>query len=125
MSTPAPLTALALICTLKPSPSESSSELIARQLLAELAKHDVTGTTVRVVDYDVKPGVELDLGDGDAWPRLRAQLIAADILIVSTPTWMGQPSSVCQRVLERLDAELSETGGNGQPLVAGKGAGAA
>jgi hypothetical protein len=44
--------------------------LIARQLLDELAKHDVTGTTVRVVDHDVKPGVELDMGGGDAWPAL-------------------------------------------------------
>ena len=120
MNSPAPLTALALVCTLSPSPAESSSELIARQLLDELAKHDVTGQTVRVVDHDVKPGVQLDMGDGDAWPQIRAQLVGADILIISTPTWMGQQSSVCQRVLERLDAELSETGDNGQPLVAGK-----
>lgn len=60
------------------------------------------------------------MGPGDAWPQIRAQMISADILIISTPTWMGQQSSVCQRVLERLDAELPETGDNGQPLVAGK-----
>jgi multimeric flavodoxin WrbA len=120
VNTSAPLTALALVCTLSPSPAESSSELIAQQLLGELAKHDVAGTTVRVVDHDVKPGVELDMGGGDAWPQIRAQLIEADILIISTPTWMGQQSSVCQRVLERLDAELSETGDNGQPAVSGK-----
>jgi multimeric flavodoxin WrbA len=83
------LNALALVCTLSPSPAESSSELIAQQLLGELAKHDVSGTTVRVVDYDVKPGVQLDMGDGDAWPGIWAQVIDADILIVSTPTWMG------------------------------------
>jgi multimeric flavodoxin WrbA len=115
----APLTALALVCTLKPSPSKSSSELIAQQLLGELAGHGVTGTTVRVVDHDVRPGVELDMGDGDAWPRIRAQIVDADILIISTPTWMGQQSSVCQRVLERLDAELSQTDDNGQLVVAG------
>ena len=120
MNTPAPLTALALVCTLSPSPAESSSELIAQQLLGELVKHGVTGTTVRVVDHDVKPGVQLDMGDGDAWPQIRAQMVDADILIISTPTWMGQQSSVCQRVLERLDAELSETGDNGQPVVSGK-----
>jgi multimeric flavodoxin WrbA len=120
MNSPAPITALALVCTLNPSPAESSSDLIARQLLDDLAKHDVVGHTVRVVDHDVKPGVQLDMGDGDAWPQIRAQMIDADILIISTPTWMGQQSSVCQRVLERLDAELSETGSNGQPLVAGK-----
>jgi multimeric flavodoxin WrbA len=120
VNTSAPLTALALVCTLSPSPAESSSELIAQQLLGELAKHDVAGTTVRVVDHEIKPGVQLDMGDGDAWPQIRAQLIDADILIISTPTWMGQQSSVCQRVLERLDAELSETGDNGQPVVSGK-----
>lgn len=120
MREPAPLTALALVCTLRPSPAESSSELIARQLLGELAKHDVTGTAVRVVDHDVKPGIELDMGNGDAWPQIRAQMVNADILIISTPTWMGQPSSICQRVLERLDAELSETGDDGQLVVTSK-----
>src|ERR1700742_4533216 len=120
MTDSSPLTALALVCTLKPGPSESSSVLIAQQLLGELGKHDVTGGLVRVVDHDVKPGVELDMGNGDAWPAIRARLIEADIVIISTPTWMGQQSSVCQRVLERLDAELSETGENGQPSVAGK-----
>jgi multimeric flavodoxin WrbA len=120
MNHPVPLTALALVCTLNPSPAESSSELIAQQLLGELARHDVTGTSVRVVDHDVKPGVELDMGDGDAWPRIRARLVEADILIISTPTWMGQQSSVCQRVLERLDAELSETGDDGRLVVSDK-----
>ena len=120
MTTSAPLTALALVCTLKPAPGRSSSDLIARQLLDELARHDVAGTTVRVVDHDVKPGVELDMGHGDAWPGIRAQVAAADILIIATPTWMGQQSSVCQRVLERLDAELSDTRDDGQPSVTGK-----
>jgi NAD(P)H-dependent FMN reductase len=115
-----PLRALALVCTLSPSPAESSSELMARQVLEQLAKHGVTGDAVRVVDHDVKPGVEVDLGDGDAWPAIRAQMMAADILIVSTPTWVGHMSSVAQRVLERLDGELSETDDSGRPLISGK-----
>ena len=89
MNDPAPLTALALICTLSPSPAESSSEMIARQLLGELARLDVTGTTVRIVDHDVRPGVELDMGDGDAWPQIRAQMAGAGILIILHPTWMA------------------------------------
>jgi multimeric flavodoxin WrbA len=116
----APLRALALVCSLNPSPARSSSALIAQQVLDELAGHGVTGTSVRVVDHDVRPGVELDMGDGDAWPAIREQVIAADILVVATPTWMGQPSSVCQRVLERLDAELSETDDEGRTLTSGK-----
>ena len=114
------LTALALVCTLKQSPNESSSQLLARQLLDELATHDVTGTAVRLVDYDIKPGVGLDEGGGDQWPHLREQIIASDILVIVTPTWMGHLSSVAQRALERLDAELSETDENGRPLVEGK-----
>lgn len=115
-----PLRALALICSLKPSPADSSSDLIARQVLQALADHQVTGETVRVVDHDVKPGVEKDMGAGDAWPALRDKVLDADILVMATPTWMGQASSVCMRVLERLDAELSEKDGQGRPSVFGK-----
>jgi multimeric flavodoxin WrbA len=118
--TPAPLTAVALVCTLKPAPATSSSELMASQLLAELAKHDVSGTSLRVVDFDVRPGVETDMGAGDEWPAIRSRVLGADILVIVTPTWMGHPSSVANRVLERLDAELSETDENGRPDVAGK-----
>ena len=116
MTDNAPLRALALVCSLKPSPAPSSSDLIARQVLEELGKHGVTGSVVRVVDHDVLPGVEVDMGDGDAWPAIREQLMAADILLVSTPTWVGHMSSVAQRVLERLDGELSETDDSGRPL---------
>jgi len=115
-----PLSALALVCTLKPSPAESSSQLLATQLLDELTTHGVTGTAVRLADYDIKPGVSLDEGDGDQWPQIRHQVIASDILVIVTPTWMGHLSSIAQRVLERLDAELSETDADGRPLVEGK-----
>ncbi|HEX7303832.1 flavodoxin family protein [Lentzea sp.] len=114
------LTALALVCSLKPSPAPSSSDLIATQLLAELKKHGVDGETIRVVDHDVKPGVEADMGDGDAWPALREAVGRADILIIATPTWMGHASSVAHRVLERLDAALSETDDEGRPAMFGK-----
>ncbi len=120
MTEPAPLRALALVCSLKASPAPSSSDLIARQLLEQLEKNGVSGAVVRVVDHDVLPGVEVDMGEGDAWPAIREQLMAVDILIVSTPTWVGHMSSVAQRVLERLDAELSETDDSGRPLVTGK-----
>jgi multimeric flavodoxin WrbA len=114
------LHALALNCTLKPSPSESSGDLLAQQVLDALAPHGVEGEIVRVVDFDVKPGVEADMGDGDEWPAIREKVMAADILVFATPTWMGHMSSVAQRVLERLDAELSETDDEGRPILAGK-----
>jgi multimeric flavodoxin WrbA len=112
--------ALALVCSLKPSPEPSSSELMARQVLDELSGHGVNGEVVRVADYDLKPGVKADMGDGDQWPRLREKLYAADILVFATPTWVGHMSSIAQRVLERLDAELSETDDHGRPALYGK-----
>ncbi len=73
-----------------------------------------------MADHDVRPGIGVDLGDGDAWPAIREKVLAADILLIATPIWLGHPSSVCQRVLERLNAESSETDDEGRPLVYGK-----
>jgi multimeric flavodoxin WrbA len=117
---PAEITALALVCTLNPSPAESSSELIAGQVLDALKEQGISGSLVRVVDHDIKPGVQVDMGSGDEWPQIRSQVLAADILLVATPTWMGQHTSVCQRVLERLDAELSEKDDQGRLITNGK-----
>lgn len=120
-----PLTALVLCCTLSKSPKASSSELIGTRLLGALAEHGVEGDQVRVVDHPVAFGVSTDEGDGDAWPELRRQVLAADIVVLSTPIWMGQPSAVCKLVLERLDAELGETDDEGRTLTSGKVAGVA
>ncbi|MBG6184084.1 multimeric flavodoxin WrbA [Arthrobacter sp. CAN_A214] len=114
------LSAIALVCTLTPSPEPSSSELMAHHILDQLKEYGVESSLVRVVDYDVRHGVLTDMGDGDEWPALRQRILAADILILSTPIWMGHPSSVAQQVLERLDAELSETDEQGRPILYGK-----
>jgi multimeric flavodoxin WrbA len=83
---------------------------------------EVTGEVARVVDHDVKFGVSTDEGEGDGWPALRARMLDADILVIATPIWMGQPASVCKMTLERLDAELSETDDEGRMLTYGKSA---
>lgn len=114
------LRAVVLNCTLKPSPAPSSAELLGREVLAALADHDVTGEVIRVADHDVRFGVSTDEGDGDAWPAIRATILDASVLVIATPIWMGQPSSVCKMVLERLDAELSETDDQGRLLTFGK-----
>lgn len=116
----ASLSAVALVCTLKKSPAESSSDRIARQLLDELTAHEVSGEVIRLVDHDIRPGVSADEGDGDQWPDIRARVAGADILLFCTPTWLGHMSSVAQRALERLDAELSETDDAGRPAMFGK-----
>ncbi len=111
---------LSLVCTLSPSSKPSSSMHLAHQAGEEFRKLGAQVETVRVVDHDVHPGVGLDMGEGDAWPALREKMLAADILLLATPIWLGHPSSVCQRVLERLDAELSEKDEQGRLLTYGK-----
>jgi multimeric flavodoxin WrbA len=103
------LTAIALNCTLKRSPEPSSCELLLSQVLAALEDHGVAGELVRVADQAVLPGVSSDEGEGDAWPALRRRILDARILVLGTPIWLGQPSSVCKRVLERMDAFIGET----------------
>ena len=114
------LRCLVLNCTLKKSPAESSSELLGSQILTAFADLGVAGSMERVVDHDVHFGVSTDEGDGDGWPGLRTKMLAADVLVLVTPIWMGQPSSVSKVVLERLDAELSETDDEGRLLTYGK-----
>ena len=120
MGTAAPmtdLTALVLVCTLNRSPKESSSQLIGTQVLNALREHGAEGQVVRVVDEGVAFGVSTDEGDGDGWPGIREKMLTADILVIATPIWLGQPSSVCKMVLERLDAELSESDDQGRMLT--------
>ena len=112
--------ALILNCSLKPSPQDSSTQRIATEVAAALVDRGATAEHIRVVDHDVRFGVTTDEGDGDSWPVLRDKLVAADILVMATPIWMGQPSSVCKMVLERLDAELGETDEDGRPSMFGK-----
>jgi multimeric flavodoxin WrbA len=108
---------LVLNCTLSPSPATSNTEALVRVVMEALEEHDVETELVRVVDHDVKPGVSSDEGDGDEWPAIHDKILEAEILIVATPTWLGRPSSVAQRVLERLDALLSEEDDEGRPVA--------
>jgi multimeric flavodoxin WrbA len=115
-----PIKVLALVTSLKPSPAPSSSELIASHLFDQFRRDGAQCESVRCVDHSILPGIEADMGPGDEWPAIRDKVLAADILVISTPTWMGHMSSVAQRVLERLDAELSFTDDADRPHLAGK-----
>ncbi|RRN73272.1 flavodoxin family protein [Agrobacterium deltaense] len=116
------LKVLALNATLKSSTSAepSSTEKLLTLILRELGNHDVQTETIRLADHDIKPGVTSDEGEGDAWPAIREKIVAADILLFGTPIWLGQPSSVCKRALERMDAFLDETDAQGRMVSYGK-----
>jgi len=115
--------AVVLNCTLKPSPGVSSTEALARVVIAELETGGAEVELVRLVDLNIKPGVTGDEGDGDDWPALNAKLKAANIVVFATPTWLGQMSSVAMRALERMDAWFGDTDDSGRPVAFGKVAG--
>lgn len=109
--------AFALNCSLKPTPAPSSTDRMCALLAEALAEHDVRLKIQRAVDHDILPGVSSDEGDGDEWPELRSKILDARIFVLATPVWLGNPSSVCRRVLERLDAFLGETDDRGRPIA--------
>ena len=116
------LTALALNCTLKTKRAEdpSSTDRMVKLLAAAMEPLGVTTEVLQLADYDIKPGVTSDEGDGDAWPDIRRKILDADILVMGTPIWMGQPSSVCKRALERMDAFLEEKDDKGRMVSYGR-----
>ncbi len=105
------LKVLAFNCSLKSvqGKEKSSTQTLLEQLLEALAEHGAEGSIVRAVDHNIKPGVKSDEGEGDDWPALRQRVLNADIVVIATPIWLGQPSSVAKRVMERMDAFLDET----------------
>lgn len=115
------LKAIAFNGTLKSSGGDPSSTDRLLALIADgLKKHGIDTDVIRLADHNILPGVTSDEGEGDAWPAIREKLLAADILIVGTPIWMGQTSSVTKRALERMDAFLSETDDQGRMVSYGR-----
>jgi multimeric flavodoxin WrbA len=116
------LTVFGFNCSLKRSDGKetSSTDALMNDFFAALAENGARGEIVRAADFDIKPGVSSDEGDGDAWPDLRTRMLAADILVIGTPIWLGQPSSVAKRVLERMDAFLEEKDARGRMPSYGK-----
>ncbi len=109
--------ALILNCSLKQSPEPSNTAALAKVVAEALREKEVEVTEVRLVDHEIKPGVETDMGPGDEWPTIHDAVLAAEILVVATPTWIARPSSVAQRMLERMDAMIAETDDSERPVA--------
>ncbi|MGE0311880.1 MAG: flavodoxin family protein [Lautropia sp.] len=108
------LKALGLNCSLKPSAEGSSTQRLLDDVGGDLKALDVAFETVHVAALNILPGVTSNEGPADDWPALRERVLDADILVLGSPIWLGQPSSVAKRVVERMDAFLSETDGHGR-----------
>ncbi|MDE1996321.1 MAG: flavodoxin family protein [Rhizobiaceae bacterium] len=115
------LKAIALNATLKSSGGEpSSTGRMLSLIAAAMAKAGVKTETIRLAGFNIKPGVTSDEGDGDEWPGIRQKILDADIIVLGSPIWMGQPDSISKRVLERMDAFFDETDDEGRMVSYGK-----
>ena len=118
------LNALTINCTLKLRPEGSHTDKLLGIAEAILARNGVALEQVRLVDHNIAPGVFPDMtehgADHDDWPNIWEKVKAADILVVGTPIWLGEKSSVCQRLIERLYAHSGQTNHKGQYVFYGK-----
>ncbi len=118
------LRALFLNCTLKRSPELSHTEGLIGISRAIMEKNGVTVELLRPVDFAIANGVYPDMTEHgwpeDEWPRLFGKVEAADILVVTTPIWLGEKSSVCTKVVERLYGMSGQLNEQGQYAYYGK-----
>ena len=118
------LKALTINCTLKSSPEGSHTDKLLGVTEAILVRNDVALEQVRLVDHAIAPGVYPDMTEHgaaqDDWPAIWDKVAAADILVIGTPIWLGEKSSVCQRLIERLYAHSGQTNDKGQYAFYGK-----
>jgi multimeric flavodoxin WrbA len=100
------LSAVYINCTLKRSPEVSHTRGLADRAIAILERNGVGVEVIRAVDHELPPGVQPDMTqhgfDRDDWPAIFERVLAADILVLLSPIWLGEKSSVCTRVIERL-----------------------
>lgn len=121
------LRALYINCSLKPSPEQSHTQGLIALSAAIMEANSVHVDQIRAVDENIAPGVWPDMTDhgfdGDGWPLVYEKVAAADILVLGSPIWLGEKSSVCARVIERLYGHSSELNSNGQYAYYGKAGG--
>ena len=121
------LRALFISCTLKRSPEISNTEGLAEISMEIMRRQGVTVELVRAVDHEIPVGVYPDMTlhgwPADDWPAIFEQVDAADILVLCTPIWLGEKSSVCTKVIERLYGNSSLLNADGQYAYYGRTAG--
>ena len=121
------LTALFINCTLKKSPEQSHTEGLMRISMEIMETNNIRVNIVRAVDHDIALGLWPDMTehgwDRDDWPKIYKQVKAADILVLGSPIWLGEKSSVCNQIVERLYSTSSDLNESGQYAYYGKVAG--
>lgn len=118
------LSAIFINCTLEKSPRLSHTSRLIEVSKGIMEREKVPVDQIRLVDHEVAHGVYPDMTeygwDTDEWPALFERVVKADILVVATPIWLGEKSSVAKKLIERLDAMSGKTNEKGQSLFYGK-----
>ncbi len=118
------LRAMFINATLKPSPSKSHTDGLINISRGIMEKNNVAVEVIRLVDYDVAPGVYPDMTkhgfDKDDWPELHKKIMQADILVLAGPIWLGDNSSEMKKTIERLYANSGDLNSSGQYAYYGK-----
>jgi len=118
------LKALFINCTLKKSPELSHTDGLMSISRSIMEKNKVTVELVRAVDYDIAYGVYPDMTEHgwakDEWPGIYEKVKAADIVVIGSPIWLGEKSSVCTKVIERFYSESGLLNEEGQYSFYGK-----
>ncbi|MEM8955269.1 MAG: flavodoxin family protein [Verrucomicrobiota bacterium] len=101
------LKVLFLNCTLERTPRRSHTEGLIKVAQGIYEANGVETKIIRPVDYEIPAGLGLDMSetpewDRDDWPQIQKEIDAADILVIGTSVWLGEKSSVCNRVMERM-----------------------
>ena len=121
------LRALFISCTLKRSPEVSHTEGLAQISMEIMRRNGVDVELIRAVDHEIPPGVYPDMTEHgwerDDWPGIFAKVRVANILVLCSPIWLGEKSSVCTKVIERLYGQSGELNEHGQYLYYGRTAG--
>lgn len=121
------LSAIFLNCTLKKSPDMSHTDGLIAISQGIMDKNGVATEVLRPVDFDIPPGVYPDMTEHgwkkDDWPTIFKKVLAADILVLTSPVWLGDKSSVCAKVVERLYGESGKLNDQGQYLYYGRAGG--
>ena len=122
------LKAVFLNCTLKRSPERSHTEGLLAISRAIMEKNGIATELIRPVDHDLAFGVWPDMTEHgwerDGWPAILEKVMAAEILVLGSPIWLGEKSSVCTQVVERLYAASGQLNEAGQYAYYGKVGGA-
>ncbi|WP_175615580.1 flavodoxin family protein [Piscibacillus halophilus] len=117
------LKALVLNASLKSSDQLSNTEVLTNEVLDILSKENVETEVIRLADYNISLGISKDMGDGDEWPQIFEKIKEVDILLMGTPIWLGEKSSLATLAMERLNGSSDETNQYGQSVFYNKVAG--